>query len=213
MESVAGAGFPSINSIAVSRYRNALPGKGYDIPFQSHRSKFCQQLAAGGKILLNSHDVECQARPNNRNISSVNFYEYLQGNKDSSFLERLVQAWHILFPSKQKPVSNAEIAKQRLKMILISDRCAISDEAKRRIVDNVVGALSNFVEIESQEKVQLNVSADPDLGTVYSVIVPVRRVKTEYQDYSENLRNIKYGDAIGQMRTVDVRFEYPDDVE
>lgn len=157
--------------------------------------------------------MECQARSSNRSTSSVNFYEYSQGSKDSNFLERLIQAWHILFPPKPKTVSNAEIAKQRLKMILISDRCAISDEAKRRIVDNVVGTLSNFVEIESEEKVQLNVSADPDLGTVYSVIVPVRRVKPEYQDYSANLRNINYGDTFGQMRTLDVRFEYPDDVE
>ncbi|KAH7444836.1 hypothetical protein KP509_02G094000 [Ceratopteris richardii] len=157
--------------------------------------------------------VECRARSNGGNVSSVNFYEYGQNNEGSNFFERLVQAWHVLFPPKPKTVSNAAIAKQRLKMILISDRCAISDEAKRRIVDNVVGALSNFVEIEAEEKVQLNVSADPDLGTVYSVIVPVRRVRPEYQVYSHDLRNMKYGDTLGHMRTLDVRFEYPDDLE
>lgn len=179
-----------------------FPGCGFKVSFLSYRHDSSQHLS-----------MECQARSRNRSTSSVNFYEYSQGSKDSNFLERLIQAWHILFPPKPKTVSNAEIAKQRLKMILISDRCAISDEAKRRIVDNVVGTLSNFVEIESEEKVQLNVSADPDLGTVYSVIVPVRRVKPEYQDYSANLRNINYGDTFGQMRTLDVRFEYPDDVE
>eukprot|EP00250_Pteridium_aquilinum_P031465 c43668_g1_i1 orf=206-820(-) len=204
MESIAGAGFPSIHSVGASRCRNSeFPAFGFGVSFLSHRHDFPQQLPV----------VECRARPSNRSMSSVNFYEYSQRNKDSNFLERLVQAWHILFPSKPKIVSNAEIAKQRLKMILISDRCAISDEARRRIVDNVVRALSNFVEIESEEKVQLNVSADPDLGTVYSVTVPVRRVKPEYQEYSEKLKNINYGDAIGQMRTLDVRFEYSDDVE
>lgn len=72
------------------------------------------------------------------------------------------------------------IAKQRLKMILFSDRCAVSDEAKQKIVSNVVSALSDFVEIESQDKVQLSVSTDPSLGTVYSVTMPVRRVKSEF---------------------------------
>jgi septum formation topological specificity factor MinE len=110
-----------------------------------------------------------------------------------------------------KHVSNAEIAKQRLRMILISDRCEISDVAKQKIVNNVVGALSSFVEIESEEKVQLNVSADPDLGTVYSVIVPVRRVKAEYQEYGENLRDFQYGDSFGTMRALNLRFERVDD--
>ncbi|KAJ6689949.1 hypothetical protein OIU85_006256, partial [Salix viminalis] len=93
-----------------------------------------------------------------------------------SFLERLNLAWRIIFPSPtQRKSSNARIAKQRLKMILFSDRCAVSDEAKQKIVNNIVHALSEFVEIESQDKVQLSVTTDTDLGTVYSVTVPVRR--------------------------------------
>eukprot|EP01018_Ginkgo_biloba_P035283 Gb_33417 [translate_table: standard] len=129
-----------------------------------------------------------------------------------SFFERISWAWKILFPTKPKRSSNAEIAKQRLKMILFSDRCAVNDEAKRKIVDNIVGALSDFVEIDSEDKVQLNVSADPDLGTVYSVTVPVRRVKPEYQEYSgrlRDLRNIEYKDAGGEVRAVDIFLDYP----
>ncbi|MCO5582737.1 hypothetical protein L7F22_036636 [Adiantum nelumboides] len=175
----------------------------WGVSLSSHCCSYSQQVAV----------IECRAGRSSSKVSTVNFYDYSHSNKNSNFFERLVQAWQVLFPPKPKAVSNAEIAKQRLKMILISDRCAISDDAKRIIVDNVVGALSNFVEIESEEKVQLNVSADPDLGTVYSVIVPVRRVKPEYQAYSHNLRNMKYGDTVGQMRTLDVRFEYPDDLE
>lgn len=167
----------------------------------------------GGKSLSGTflyHDIsECQVHSNRRGVSNVTFHDFSQEDKNMNFFERLAHAWRILFPPKPKYVSNAEIAKQRLKMILISDRCAISDEAKRKIVDNVVGALSNFVEIEAEEKVQLNVSADPDLGTVYSVIVPVRRVKPEYQDYSK-IGSIDYGETFGEMRTLDIRFEYPD---
>eukprot|EP00252_Welwitschia_mirabilis_P021322 TRINITY_DN5449_c0_g1_i1.p1 TRINITY_DN5449_c0_g1~~TRINITY_DN5449_c0_g1_i1.p1 ORF type:complete len:228 (-),score=31.84 TRINITY_DN5449_c0_g1_i1:272-955(-) len=106
-----------------------------------------------------------------------------------NFFQRLHWAWNILFPKKPKKISNADIAKKRLKMILFSDRCEITDEAKQKIINNIVGALSDFVEIESEENVQLDVSADPDLGTVYSVSVPVRRVKPDYQEYSS-----AYGD-------------------
>ncbi|KAJ6899803.1 hypothetical protein NC652_026066 [Populus alba x Populus x berolinensis] len=45
-----------------------------------------------------------------------------------------------------------------------AERCAVSDEAKRQIVNNIVHALSEFVEIESQDKVQLSFTPDTDLG-------------------------------------------------
>ncbi|WCJ22173.1 hypothetical protein M5689_004272 [Euphorbia peplus] len=128
-----------------------------------------------------------------------------------SLFERLNLAWKIIFPSPaRRNSSNARIAKQRLKMILFSDRCAVSDEAKRRIVNNIVGALSEFVEIESQDKVQLNVTADSDLGTVYSVTVPVRRVKPEYQETEEagTITNIEYKDRGETSGSVDVRFDF-----
>jgi septum formation topological specificity factor MinE len=129
-----------------------------------------------------------------------------------NFFERLNLAWKIVFPSAtSRQTSNARVAKQRLKMILFSDRCAVSDEAKRKIVDSIVRALSDFVEIESQDKVQLSVSADSDIGTVYSVTVPVRRVKTEYQDTEENIAsitNIEYLDKGVMPGSVDVRFDF-----
>lgn len=133
-----------------------------------------------------------------------------------SFLERLGRAWSILFPPKPKSSTNAEIAKQRLRMILISDRCSVNDDAKRKILNNIVGALSDFVEIESEDKVQLNVTSDPDLGTVYSVTVPVRRVRPEYQEFSNELMNtelrtMEYMEGVdGSLQMVDFRFEHPD---
>ncbi|KAG2707054.1 hypothetical protein I3843_05G118400 [Carya illinoinensis] len=128
-----------------------------------------------------------------------------------SFFERLNLAWKIMFPSPaSRNSSNARIAKQRLKMILFSDRCEVSDEAKRKIVNNIVRALSDFVEIESQDKVNLSVSADSDLGTIYSVTVPVRRVKPEYQDRDEAgaITNIEYKDTGESSGSVDVRFDF-----
>ncbi|KAI4387522.1 hypothetical protein MLD38_005349 [Melastoma candidum] len=143
---------------------------------------------------------------------------FLLNTIDMNFFERLNLAWRIVFPSgiAQKN-SNARIAKQRLKMILFSDRCAVSDEAKQKIVTNIIHALSDFVEIESQDKVQLTLATDEDLGTIYSVTVPVRRVKPAYQDSDEvgTITNVEYKDTGETSGTVDVRFDFfvPDEDE
>lgn len=154
------------------------------------------------------------------NLSSGSFSQdvdsFLLNAINMSFFERLNLAWKIVFPSPATVRnSNARIAKQRLKMILFSDRCAVSDEAKEKIVKNIVHALSDFVEIESQDKVQLSVSTDTDLGTIYSVTVPVRRVKPDYQigDEAGTITNIEYKDTGSKSGSVDVRFDFfvPDD--
>ncbi|KAL1218470.1 Cell division topological specificity factor-like protein [Cardamine amara subsp. amara] len=157
------------------------------------------------KVLArNTGDYELSPSPAEQEIESFLFNAINMG-----FFDRLNLAWKIIFPSHaSRRSSNARIAKQRLKMILFSDRCAVSDEAKRKIVNNIVHALSDFVEIESEEKVQLNVSTDGDLGTIYSVTVPVRRVKPEYQDVDEagTITNIEYKDT--RDGSVDVRFDF-----
>ncbi|KAJ6827837.1 cell division topological specificity factor-like protein, chloroplastic [Iris pallida] len=138
---------------------------------------------------------------------------FLLNSTGKSFSERLSLARRILFPSaKETSNSNARIAKQRLRMILCSDRCEVSDEAKGKIVSSIVQALSDFVEIESQDEVQLNISNDEGLGTVYSVAVPVRRVKPEYRDSEEDYRgevaSIEYKDTGESSGTVDVKFNF-----
>ncbi|KAL3695585.1 hypothetical protein R1sor_009661 [Riccia sorocarpa] len=158
--------------------------------------------------------IQCQSlAEDNQNTSDEEIFavqarELLGADEPQNFFDRLARAWSILFPSKRRSTSNAEIAKHRLKMILISDRCSVNDEAKRRIVNNIVGALSDFVEIEAEDKVQLSVSSDPDLGTVYSVSVPVRRVKPEYQEYSRDLQNVVVSE---ELRSLDLKLEYQSD--
>ncbi|EOA33818.1 hypothetical protein CARUB_v10021292mg [Capsella rubella] len=152
----------------------------------------------------NTGDYELTQSPAEQEIES-----FLLNAINMSFFDRLNIAWKVIFPSRaSRRSSNARIAKQRLKMILFSDRCDVSDEAKRKIVNNIIHALSDFVEIESEEKVQLNVSTDGDLGTVYSVTVPVRRVKPEYQDVDEagTITNVNYKDTLDG--SVDVRFDF-----
>ncbi|XP_031492980.1 cell division topological specificity factor homolog, chloroplastic [Nymphaea colorata] len=169
--------------------------------FQSHgpRNDCLQCFAFTGKMVP-SKSLDQEAENIILNAPRMNFFE------------RLSLAWKILFPTPAaRRNSNAKIAKQRLKMILFSDRCAVSDDAKQKIVSNVVAALSDFVEIDSEDKVQLSVSTDPDLGTMYSVTVPVRRVKPEYQDYSENythITNVECMDTGETSGSVDVTFNF-----
>ncbi|KAJ7552219.1 hypothetical protein O6H91_06G046500 [Diphasiastrum complanatum] len=126
---------------------------------------------------------------------------HYRGDEETvGILDRLLLAWRVLFPDRKASPrqigSNALVAKERLRMILISDRCSVNDLAKKKIMDNIVGALADFVVIESEEKIQLNVSLDPDLGAVYAVTVPIRRVKPEYQSHSKVLQDVDLHEAI-----------------
>lgn len=97
-------------------------------------------------------------------------------------------------------------------MVLFSDRCSVSDLAKKKILENVIKTLSEFVEIESKDNVQLNVSTDSDIGTVYSVTIPVRRVKPAYQESDENYKGqivgIEYKETGEKTGAVDVTFDF-----
>lgn len=108
-----------------------------------------------------------------------------EASEDSelTFLERLVKAWSILFPPRLKDLSNAEIARERLRLVLYSDRGEVSPEIRRKLRDNILKAISTYVEIAAEEEIGFSVTTDPDIGTVYSVTVPVRRVKPEYQEH------------------------------
>lgn len=176
--------------------------------FDSHkiRCNSKQPPSIGGEYELSSGSISQEAE------------SFLLNAVNMSFFERLNLAWKLIFPSPaSKRKSNANIAKQRLQMILFSDRCAVSNEAKQKIVSNIVGALSDFVEIESQDKVELSVSTDAALGTIYSVTVPVRRVKPQYQEDDETgtITNIEYKDSGETSDSVDVKFDFyvPDENE
>ncbi|KAF8049560.1 hypothetical protein N665_2182s0008 [Sinapis alba] len=175
----------------------------------SLETRKCPGVNLRGKTKLSARNTTGDYGELSPSPAELEVESFLLNAINMSFFDRLNIAWKIIFPSHaSRRSSNARIAKQRLKMILFSDRCAVSDEAKRKIVDNIVHALSDFVEIESEEKVQLNVATDGELGTIYSVTVPVRRVKAEYQDVDEvgSITNVDYKDTLDG--SVDVRFDF-----
>ena len=79
--------------------------------------------------------------------------------------------------------SDADIARERLRLVLYSDRSELASDVRLGLRQRIIEAISSYVEIESEDDVQLNVSADADLGTVYSITIPVRRVRPEFQGY------------------------------
>ncbi|KAL8035471.1 hypothetical protein ABFX02_12G098800 [Erythranthe guttata] len=203
------------------RTRSHFPPSKVDCNvFTNGASSVFESIPRWSRTVLDPHSTRCHSkRPIgifgdykvSENPISQEVENFLLNAINMNFFDRVSLAWKIIFPSPtSRRNSNANIAKQRLRMILFSDRCAVSEEAKQKIVSNVVSALSDFVEIESQDKVQLSVSTDPDLGTIYSVTVPVRRVRTEYQldDETGAITNIEYKDNGEDSGSVDVKFDF-----
>ncbi|CAL5338626.1 unnamed protein product [Camellia sinensis] len=211
----------TLGSYPTHPLRSSLPPSKVDFSgFLGGASCVSDITPKWSRVVIDNHSMCCHSkRPfgitSEDKLSPNSFSQetesFIHNVINMSFFERLTLAWQIMFPTPtSRRNSNANIAKQRLKMILFSDRCVVSDEAKQKIVSNVVNALSDFVEIESEDKVQLSVSTDPDLGTIYSVTVPVRRVKPEYQDEDEvgTITNIEYKDTGERSGSVDVRFDF-----
>jgi len=100
--------------------------------------------------------------------------------KPLSFMDKLVAAFHIFFPPKQEESSARIEAKKRLRMILVADRCSMNPSSLKDMKKSIVSAISDYVEVDKTSDVDLSVSTHPDLGTIYSVSVPVKRVKNKY---------------------------------
>lgn len=212
---------PSPNNYFRSSKHSHPPSKVHLGVFFNGSPTASELVLRGSQAPAIGHSMQCHSRrilgslgdhKLSTNSMSQEFDSFLFNVTNMGFFKRISLAWKIMFPPSPSSArsSNRNIAKQRMKMILFSDRCAVSDEAKQKIVSNIVGVLSDFVEIESQDKVHLSVSTDPDLGTIYSVSVPVRRVRSEYQaeDPSGMITNIEYKDAGEKSGSVDVKFDF-----
>lgn len=100
----------------------------------------------------------------------------------SDFMLKLKLAWQIFFPDApagsdvRKP---KEEAKQRLRMILVADRCGMTPAGLTEMKRNILQAIEEFVDIDSEEQIDVSISTEPEVGTVYCVAVPIKRVKPE----------------------------------
>jgi len=104
-----------------------------------------------------------------------------KANDTSTLAGKFKAAWNIFFPPTErtrKPRSAREEGKNRLRMILVADRCGMTQSSLYEMKHSIVQVLSDFVEVEGGEDlVDVSVTADGEAGTIYSVSVPVRRIK------------------------------------
>ncbi|KAL4421262.1 hypothetical protein ABPG75_010553 [Micractinium tetrahymenae] len=93
------------------------------------------------------------------------------------FFHKLKLAWQIFFPEQPRSLTPKEEGKQRLRMILVADRVGMNEVTMEAMRERIIGAVSPYVEIESPDLVEVAVTTDVELGAIYSVAVPVKRVK------------------------------------
>eukprot|EP00798_Chlamydomonas_sp_ICE-L_P004992 gene4992-34776_t len=94
------------------------------------------------------------------------------------FCYKVGLAWSLFFPEQQYE-SPKEQVKKRLRMVLVADRCGMSPSSLSDMKGSIIRALEDFVDIECEESIDVAISNDPGVGTIYSVNIPVRRVKSE----------------------------------
>ncbi|GAX79851.1 hypothetical protein CEUSTIGMA_g7291.t1 [Chlamydomonas eustigma] len=100
-------------------------------------------------------------------------------NAVDDFFFKVRLAWNIFFPPPVKTETSKEEVKKRLRMVLVADRCGMSPASLTEMKKTIVTALQEFVDIEAEDAIEVSISNDVQLGTVYSVNIPVRRVKPD----------------------------------
>jgi len=134
-----------------------------------------------------AHEAKLNARLRNPSGStSEASRDEMRADDEVTFFKKVDAAWKIFFPPQTANLRNMnarQAGKNRLRMILVADRSSISPEVMSEMKSSVVKALKDYVEIDSSNDVDLSVSTDDDLGTVYSVSVPVRCLKPNKRSY------------------------------
>jgi septum formation topological specificity factor MinE len=58
-------------------------------------------------------------------------------------------------------------------------RCGMNASSLTEMKSSILKAVSDFVDVEAEDLVDVSITTDPDMGTIYSVSMPVRRVKPQ----------------------------------
>lgn len=64
-------------------------------------------------------------------------------------------------------------------MLHMPCRCGMNQSSLYEMKQSIVEVVSDYVDLEAEELVEVNISMDVALGTVYSVAMPVKRVKPQ----------------------------------
>lgn len=75
------------------------------------------------------------------------------------------------------------MAKERLRLVLYSDREEFHPRLKKQLCGDIVNAMEDFldVDVEDESDIEFRVTRDPVVGSCFNVSVPVKRVKPALQ--------------------------------
>eukprot|EP00235_Prasinoderma_singulare_P004527 CAMPEP_0119161800 /NCGR_PEP_ID=MMETSP1315-20130426/1709_1 /TAXON_ID=676789 /ORGANISM="Prasinoderma singularis, Strain RCC927" /LENGTH=164 /DNA_ID=CAMNT_0007154589 /DNA_START=12 /DNA_END=506 /DNA_ORIENTATION=+ len=90
--------------------------------------------------------------------------------------EKCQAAMDVFFPPSINSGSAREVAKSRLRMVLVADRCIMSQDGIAGMKGDIMSVVSEYVELADANDVEVTMEEDDVLGTVYSVSLPVKRV-------------------------------------
>ena len=85
----------------------------------------------------------------------------------------------------KKKQSNSTIAKDRLKLVLVSDRAGCSPEVMEKIKNDIIAVISKYIEID-QEGLDINITQSAadgeDAGPALYANIPIMSVKEEAKE-------------------------------
>jgi len=102
-----------------------------------------------------------------------------QAEAQETFWGKMKMAYRIFFPPSAEDTARQE-AKKRLRMILVADRCTMNEDSMDEMKMRIVEVVGQFVDLDEQQSVDVSMETDAELGTMYAVSIPVKRVKAEY---------------------------------
>ena len=102
-----------------------------------------------------------------------------QTSEELNFWGKMRQAYRIFFPPSAEENARNE-AKKRLRMILVADRCTMSESSMDEMKAKIMTVVGEFVDVDDSQEVDVSMNTDEELGTMYAVSIPVKRVKAEY---------------------------------
>ncbi len=86
----------------------------------------------------------------------------------ADFARKCKAAYHIFFPPRPKTLSPKEEGRNRLRMILVADRCAMNANSLVEMKTSIVNAVSNYVEVRERPPLRMECCELQGLRTVKS---------------------------------------------
>jgi len=102
-----------------------------------------------------------------------------ESDERETFWGKMKSAYRIFFPPNAEDTARQE-AKKRLRMILVADRCTMNEQSMEEMKMRIVEVVGEFVDLDENQSVDVSMETDTELGTMYAVSIPVKRVKAEY---------------------------------